>query len=189
MGDWLKEGYEAVKSDIVGYTFPALIFLGACITVVGILIAAPLLCGFYHLIFQRMKGTSSSTGDLLKGFDVFKDSFLASVVFFVIIFVISHIPLLGFALSFLAGAAFLFVLPLIWEKRFPFMKAIRESFRLFRENWTQLTLFYVIGSVVGSLGIIVFGIGIVFTFPIYLYATACLYRDWIGFDHATICSR
>lgn len=189
MGDWLKEGYEAIKSDIVGYAFPTLIFFGACITVVGILIAAPLLCGFYHLIFQRMKGTSSSTGDLLKGFDVFKDSFLASVVFLVIIFVISHIPLLGFVLSFLAGAAFLFVLPLIWEKRFPFMKAIQESFRLFRENWTQLTLFYVIGSVVGSLGIIVFGIGIVFTFPIYLYATACLYRDWIGFDHATTGSR
>ena len=90
--------------------------------------------------------------------------------------------LLGFLLSLAVGAAYLFVFPLIWEKRFSAAKAIQESFHLFKENWLHLTLFYVVGSIIGGVGVLLFGIGIILTFPIYLYATACLYRDWIGFD-------
>lgn len=185
IGEWLKEGFEAVKADVIGYAFPALILFGVCITIVGTLIAAPLICGFYNIIFKRMKGQGSSTGDLLKGFDVFLDAFLAGIIFMALIFVVSRIPVLGLILSFLIGAAFIFVLPLIWEKRFSFIEAIRESFRLFKENWTQLLLFYFVGSLVGSVGILLLGIGIILTFPIYLYATACLYRDWVGFDSTT----
>ena len=64
IGEWLKEGFEAVKSDIIGYALPALVIGLICITVIGTLMVGPLLCGFYHIIFQRMKGNPSSTGDI-----------------------------------------------------------------------------------------------------------------------------
>ncbi|MCX8012576.1 MAG: hypothetical protein N3A64_05445 [Desulfobacterota bacterium] len=180
IGDWLKEGYEAVKTELTKYILPMLIILGVSLTVVGVVFLGPLFCGFYYIIFQRMKGKSATTGDLFRGFDMLWDALLGWIVILVVTFGVSLIPFLGFILSLLSGAPFIFVLPLIVEQRIPFIDAIKESLLLFREKWLDLIPFYVIALLVGISGVIIFGVGILFTFPIYLYATACLYRDWIG---------
>jgi uncharacterized membrane protein len=188
IGDWLKEGFEAVKSDVIGYALPALIIFGVCLTVIGILIVGPLLCGFYYIIFQRMKGRQATTGDLFKGFDVLWDALLAGVIIYTLTFIVSFVPFLGVILSLLAGAPFVFVFPLIWEKRLSFIDAIKESLQLFKERWSDLLPFYVVASLVGAAGFLLVGIGVIFTFPIYVYATACLYRDWIGLGNAPVSS-
>ena len=188
IGDWLKEGFEAVKSDLIGYALPALVIFGVCLTVIGILIVGPLLCGFYYIIFQRMKGQQATTGDLFKGFDVLWDALLAWVIIFAVTFIVGLVPFLGIILSLLVGAPFIFVFPLIWEKRLSFIDAIKESLQLFQERWSDLLPFYVVASLVGAAGFLLVGIGVIFTFPIYLYATACLYRDWIGFGNASVSS-
>jgi len=188
IGDWLKEAFEAVKSDLIGYALPALIIFGVCLTVIGILIVGPLLCGFYYIIFQRMKGQNATTGDLFKGFDVLWDALLAWVIIFAVTFIVGLVPFLGIILSLLVGAPFIFVFPLIWEKRLSFIDAIKESLQLFKERWSDLLPFYVVASLVGAAGFLLVGIGVIFTFPIYLYATACLYRDWIGFGNASVSS-
>jgi len=188
IGEWLKEGFEAVKSDIIGYALPSLVIGLICITGIGALLLGALLCGFYHIVFQRMQGNRPSTGDLFRGFDVFLDAFIASIILTAAILIVSLVPLLGVLLSFAVGAAYIFVFPLIWEKRLSAIKAIQESFHLFKDNWFYLTLFYIVGSIIGGAGVLLFGIGIVLTFPIYFYATACLYRDWVGFDKTTVAS-
>ena len=188
IGDWLKEGFEAVKSDLIGYALPALIIFGVCLTVIGILIVGPLLCGFYYIIFQRMKGQQATTGDLFKGFDVLWDALLAWVIIFAVTFIVGLVPFLGIILSLLVGAPFIFVFPLIWEKRLSFFDAIKESLQLFQERWSDLLPFYVVASLVGAAGVLLVGIGVIFTFPIYVYATACLYRDWIGLGNAPVSS-
>jgi len=180
IGEWLKEGYEAVKTDFANYILPMLIIVGVSLTVIGVVLLGPLFSGFYYIIFQRMKGKSATTGDLFKGFEVLWDSLLGWIVILGVTFLLSLVPFFGFILSLLAGAPFIFVLPLIIEKKIFFLAAIKESLLLFREKWSELIPFYVIGSLVGISGLLILGIGIVFTFPIYLYATACLYRDWIG---------
>jgi uncharacterized membrane protein len=186
IGDWLKEGFEAVKSDVIGYTLPALIIFGVCLTVIGILIVGSLLCGFYYIIFQRMKGQQTTTSDLFKGFDVLWDALLAWVIIFAVTFIVGRVPFFGVILSLLVGAPFIFVFPLIWEKRLSFIDAIKESVNLFKERWSAIIPFYVIASLVGVAGVLLVGIGVIFTFPIYMYATACLYRDWIGLGAPTI---
>jgi len=210
IGDWLKEGFEAVKSDVIGYALPALIIFGVCLTVIGILIVGPLLCGFYYIIFQRMKGQQATTGDLFKGFDVLWDALLAWVIIFAVTFIVGLVPFLGIILSLLAGAPFIFVFPLIWEKRLSFIDAIKESLQLFRERWSDLLPFYVVASLVGAAGVLVFARGMnmlqqgsasgtlgillfalvifILTFPIYLFSTACLYRDWVGLGNAPVSS-
>jgi len=188
IGDWLKEGFEAVKSDVIGYALPALIIFGVCLTVIGIFIVGPLLCGFYYIIFQRMKGQQATTGDLFKGFDVLWDALLAGVIICAVTFIVSFVPFLGVILSLLAGAPFIFVFPLIWEKRLSFIDAIKESLQLFKERWSDLLPFYVVASLVGAAGFLLVGIGVIFSFPIYVYATACLYRDWIGLGNAPVSS-
>jgi uncharacterized membrane protein len=102
-----------------------------------------------------------------------------------VLFIVSCVPFLGIILSLLSGVPFIFVFPLIWGKRLSAVEAIRESITLFKGQWADLLPFYVIGSVVGAVGGVLFGIGVIFTFPIYFYATACLYRDWIGFCNAS----
>ena len=189
IGDWLKEAFEAVKSDLIGYALPALIIFGVCLTVIGILIVGPLLCGFYYIIFQRMKGQQATTGVLFKGFDVLWDALLAWVIIFAVTFIVGLVPFLGIILSLLVGAPFIFVFPLIWEKRLSFIDAIKESLQLFQERWSDLLPFYVVASLVGAAGVLLVGIGVIFTFPIYMYATACLYRDWIGLGASTINSK
>ena len=189
IGDWLKEGFEAVKSDVIGYALPALIIFGVCFTVIGILIVGPLLCGFYSIIFQRMKGQQATTGDLFKGFDVLWDALLAWIIICAVTFILGLVPFLGIILSLLAGAPFIFVFPLIWEKRLSFIDAIKESINLFKGQWSDLLPFYVVASLVGAAGVLLVGIGVIFTFPIYVYATACLYRDWIGLGASTIKSK
>jgi uncharacterized membrane protein len=189
IGDWLKEGFEAVKSDVIGYALPALIICGVCLTGIGILIVGPLLCGFYYIIFQRMKGQRATTGDLFKGFDVLWDALLAWVFIFAVTFIVGLVPFLGIILSLLAGAPFIFVFPLILERRLSFIDAIKESLQLFKEQWSDLIPFYVVASLVGVAGLLLVGIGVIFTFPIYVYATACLYRDWIGLGAPTINSK
>jgi hypothetical protein len=210
IGDWLKEGFEAVKSDVIGYALPALIIFGVCLTVIGILIVGPLLCGFYYIIFQRMKGQQATTGDLFKGFDVLWDALLAWVIIFAVTFIVGLVPFLGIILSLLAGAPFIFVFPLIWEKRLSFIDAIKESLQLFKERWSDLLPFYVVASLVGAAGVLVFARGMnmlqqgsasgtlgillfslvifILTFPIYLYSTACLYRAWVGLGNAPVSS-
>jgi uncharacterized membrane protein len=188
IGDWLKESFEAVKSDVIGYALPALIIFIVCLTVIGILIVGPLLCGFYYIIFQRMKGQQATTGDLFKGFDVLWDALLAWVIIFAVTFIVGHVPFLGIILSLLSGAPFIFVFPLIWEKRLSFIDAIKESLQLFKERWSDLLPFYVVVSLVGAAGVVLVGIWVIFTLPIYVYATACLYRDWIGLGNAPVSS-
>jgi len=135
-----------------------------------------------------MKGQQATTGDLFKGFDVLWDALLAWVIIFAVTFIVGLVPFLGIILSLLVGAPFIFVFPLIWEKRLSFIDAIKESLQLFQERWSDLLPFYVVASLVGAAGFLLVGIGVIFTFPIYLYATACLYRDWIGFGNASVSS-
>ena len=189
IGDWLKEGFEAVKSDVIGYALPSLIIFVLCLTGIGILIVGPLLCGFYHIIFQRMKGNQATTGDLFKGFDVLWDALLAGLIIGAFTFIVSFIPFLGIILGILAGAPFVFVFPLIWDKRLSGIDAIKESLQIFKERWSDIIPFYVVASLVGVVGVLLIGIGVIFTFPIYVYATACIYRDWIGLGVPTIDSK
>ena len=135
-----------------------------------------------------MKGQQATTGDLFKGFDVLWDALLAGVIICAVTFIVSFVPFLGVILSLLAGAPFIFVFPLIWEKRLSFIDAIKESLQLFKERWADLLPFYVVASLVGAAGFLLVGIGVIFSFPIYVYATACLYRDWIGLGNAPVSS-
>jgi uncharacterized membrane protein len=41
---------------------------------------------------------------------------------------------------------------------------------------------------VDAVGVLLVGIGVIFTFPVFLYATACLYRDWVGFNNVSASS-
>jgi len=94
----LSDGYEMLKGQygaflgvmIVGFL---IILVGACIPLSPLL--PPMICGLYLCVFAMMHRQPFNTSTLFKGFEFFGQSFLASLVVTIPIFVLSFIMQIG----------------------------------------------------------------------------------------------
>ena len=156
---------------------------------VGIL-AGPMLAGLVLLTLELMteKEPKPEAAQVFKGFDYFVNSFLFVVVWgfgiFIVSLIIGSIPAIGHLASlfavYAAQAFLMFGLFLIVDRQMAFWPASMESINTVKTNFWPFFGLSAVAGIIGSIGVIAFGIGVVFTIPIQGCILAAAYREVFG---------
>jgi hypothetical protein len=212
IGNWLAETWKWTTKDI-GPTLllglvAVLILLVLGITFVGsVLCSMPIFCGLFLYCKKRMLGRPAELGDMFKGFEIFAECLIASLiilgfslalglVFGIVFGVIAAMGTccpVAFLLNILlipvmflvSGAAWgvtVLVPGLLFERRMKAWDAIRLSYQFAMKNFWMISLYGCIVLLIYMLGtMITCGLGIILALPFVVFAGTVVYRDWIGF--------
>jgi len=141
---------------------------------VAMAIAGFFLGGMVRMAVNQVRDRRPRLEDLFSVTDVWFDLALASVLV--------GIPLMiGWSLLVIPGMVVagltMFVYPLIVDGRLPATGAIIQSFHALKSQWLLASVIHLAIAAVAGLGVILGGIGIVITGPLYALSLAVLYRD------------
>jgi len=172
-----------------------------------LIVMMPLACGMFLYAKKRMLKMPIDLSDIFRGFDIFVECLIASLiilVFVAILFFVDFIinlvvGLIGaccplailiylplFLASLIMGAAiygFVVLIPgLLYERRMKAWDAIQLNIAFAFKNFWMITLYGIVVSLIGLLGIAVTcGIGVIVVVPFSMFAGTIVYREWVGF--------
>lgn len=188
-GDWFSEGFNLYKAHLGLFVVASLIALLLAGISCGILLG-PMAAGLIMIFFRLREGAMPppGAGDVFKGFSFFLPTFLFTLVWFIIFFVVaavlSVVPILGQALSplvgFVGGALIMFGLYLIVDRQMGFWEASMESINIVKQNFWWFLLLSIVANIVGGAGAILCGIGMIFTWPIQICVIGVAYQEVTG---------
>ncbi|MCB0323845.1 MAG: hypothetical protein KDD69_09740 [Bdellovibrionales bacterium] len=186
---WVKGGASLYTSNFVT------LFVGGILTALigavtfGIL-AGPMFAGYFRVVLRLANKSEPrpGIGDVFSGFDVFLHSLLfiigSMIVNIVGSTVLDWVPLIGgllsIAFSLALSALLLFGIPLIADKKLDVIAAVQTSIDAVKESLPQYIGFAVVASLLGFSGVLLLGVGVVLTLPMYVASIAVAYRDVFG---------
>jgi hypothetical protein len=167
----LKAAGAGMFGGLLGFGSPGVPMLHGLI---GMAIAGFFLGGMIRMAVNQVRGRRPHLEDLFSVTDVWFDLVVGSILV--------GIPLMiGWSLFVLPGMVVaglsMFVYPLIVDGRLPATGAIIQSFHALKSQWLLATVVHLAISVVAGLGVLLGGIGLVITGPLYALSVAVLYRD------------
>ncbi len=195
--EWLSGGWALVKPYLGTYILIALVAGLLSTLTVGIL-AGPLACGWLMILLRQKRDPSYEPqfGDLWKGFEVFGQSFLAWLVIAIVgaiggglvsvlVSVIEAVPVVGQLLAPMTGAVlgvcmlvvFLYVFPLIADRRMDFWAAIQLSAETTAPEFLPFAGFGLILYLLNAVGAALCGVGALITGPIVMAGVLASYED------------
>ena len=185
-GAWIEKGFNLYKENFATLVLAMIIAFVLATVTLGILIG-PMLAGLVviSLGFLDKSTPIPGVGTVFRGLDYFLNSFLFVTVWGIAVLIGSVIlgvlPLIGHLLSFFfvwtAQAFLMFGLYLIVDKNMNFIPASRQSIRTVKQNFWPFFGFAVVAGIIGSVGMLAFGIGIVLTLPIQICILSVAYRE------------
>jgi len=204
IGKYLSEAWAlTIDSRFIGLHLlvglvTGLILLVAGLTVVGcLLVYFPIFCGLFLITRNRMQDQPTELGDLFKGFEVFLEGLIASLILLLVLIVLVPI-VVGIYLIFwcclpvpivatLIVSAFLLtyaigLIPgLLYERRMKAIDAIKINFAFATANLGQLLLFNLVIAAGLGLGATLALLGLLFAIPFAAFSYTILYRELVGF--------
>ncbi|HIJ20617.1 MAG TPA: hypothetical protein HPP58_06185 [Deltaproteobacteria bacterium] len=175
LSNWFEKGFQQYKENISILIPASFIALILTVASAGIL-AGPMLSGLLIITLGLQEGgePKPKVSDLFRGFGFFLHSLLFVVVWGVAAsagaLVLLFVPGVGqlAALFFVyAAQAFLMFGPfLIVDRNMDFRSASVASFQTVKSNFWPFLSVSAVASVIGSIGGILFGIGIIVTAPL-----------------------
>lgn len=213
IGDWLSQALNLTNAHlgphlVLGLVVGLMCAVAGFTVIGGILVGWPLNCGCFLYARKRMTGQAAELGDVFRGFDVFGECMLLSLILLgigLVMGLVIAIPstivalvgmccmpllvlfvLIMVALGVALGGSLMgmmFLLPgLIFERRMAAMDALKLSFAFFRANYA-LAGYGVAVYLIMVLGTaLTLGLGMIFLIPFAVFAGTVVYRDWIGFQ-------
>lgn len=175
--------------------------------VVPLVIYGPMACGIYLCYLQRMRGKKPSFDTLFQGFDFFVESLIAtllvavaSLVLMAPLAVLFVVVVVGAAMAgdhavpavlaiifilvpflilicLVISSLFLFVYPLIVDKRLTAVPAITTSCSAVWANLGGIVLAMVLYGILACASVMACGIGTIFVTPVVFGALTILYRQ------------
>ena len=186
IGEWIEQGFNLYKNNFGTLVLASVIVLVLTKITIFIL-TGPMIAGLVIVTLQLMRkqDPKPNAGSVFRGFDYFLSSFLFIAIWVIAIFVgslmLGLFPLIGPLLSlfymFAAQAFLMFGLYLIVDKEMNFWPASQESIQTVKTNFWPFFGLSAIASIIGSIGIIAFGVGIVLTVPIQVCILAVAYEE------------
>lgn len=162
IGSCISAGVDGFKKDAVTHIVAVLLVAVVGGVTSGIL-SGPMIVGYFKMIKNAESSGKAELNDVFKGFDDFLGAFLAYLVATVVViigFVLCIIP--GFLIMALPYLA----LYLVSEGEKDGIKAFTRAFDIIKANLIPSCLCAFVLGIVGSLGVILCGVGIIFTLPI-----------------------
>ena len=183
-GRWIGAGWAIVREDLGNFVLMTLIVLGltavAGVTIFGpLVVGGPLLAGMFIAIRRRMQEGRTDLMDVFQGFNRFIDALLICLV-------VSVFSLAGFALCivpfFIVGALYLFPLLFVIDRNLGFWEAMEASRMTAGRELAGYVIFFMVLCLLNFVGLMLAGIGLVFTLPVSLAAIAVAYKEVVGFQ-------
>jgi hypothetical protein len=142
--------------------------------VIGMMIGGFFLGGMVRMAVNQVRGRRPRLEDLFSVTDVWFDLVLGS-------FLLGVPLMIGWDLLIVPGlivaGLLMFMYPLIVDGRLPATGAIIRSFHALKSQWLVVTIVHLGIAAVAGAGVLLGGIGLVFTGPLYALSLAVLYRD------------
>lgn len=150
----------------------------------------PLVAGFVKVCREYDTEGKSKFSTLFSGFNssVWARFFVLGFIFYLAINLIeialSYSPAIGFLSTFFRiywATVLVLACPFIWFKDLGTIEAIKNSIQMVHSNFWNFLAAVVVMGIVSYLGIILCGVGILFTYPIIYITAYSLYKHHIGF--------
>jgi uncharacterized membrane protein len=178
----IERGYfgraiQIVGSDPFTYVVGGLVLHLVSLVAFGLL-TGPAIAGLVFITLKHCRGEEVSFGDLFRGFDNFGNTFIAGLVFGLLVsagLVLCIVP------GILLGALFCFVFPFIVDRGMMFPEAMVASRRLGagRIDLFDRSLFFLLALLLGISGVILCVVGLLFTWPLMWAVVAVAYDDLV----------
>ncbi len=168
IGAALRHGWRLFLKDIVPLFIATVVATVLSVVTLGIL-AGPLFAGLYQMVLARVKeGKVAHWDDVFGGLDRFW-AYFGAALFLVVVIGLAWITVIG---GILLGTVWLYVFPLMVDRRMGLGEALGASYRLVVEAgfWEHLVL-VVLFAVIGSIG----GPAFLVTLPFTIAATTAAY--------------
>jgi hypothetical protein len=140
----------------------------------GMMIAGFFLGGMVRMAINQVRGRRPHVADLFRVTDDWFDLALGS-------FLLGVPLMIGWSLfvipGLIIGGLFMFMYPLIVDAKLPATGAMIRSFHAVRPQWVAASAVHLAISAVAGSGVLLFGIGLFLTGPLYALSLAVLYRD------------
>jgi serine/threonine protein kinase/tetratricopeptide (TPR) repeat protein len=147
-------------------------------SILGILLSGPLMGGLYLYFLKKIRREAAGLETAFTGFrqplpHLVIGGFLASLL-----------TVLGFVCLILPGVylfvAWIFVFPLIVDRRLDFWPAMRLSRQVIKKHWWKIFGLLAVLGLINLAGIAACGVGLFITFPITFAALTYAYEDITG---------
>lgn len=179
----IERGYfgralQIVAGDPVNYIIGGLVLHLISLVAFGLL-TGPAIAGIIWITLKHLRAEEVSFGDVFKGFDNFGSTFLAGLVFSLLVgagLMLCIVP------GIILGALFCFTFPFIVDRGLLFPEAMVASRKLAegRADLVDKSLFFLLALLVGVSGVILCVVGLLFTWPLMWAVVAVAYDDLAG---------
>jgi uncharacterized membrane protein len=137
-----------------------------------------LMGGLFAFNLKLIRGQPASFADAFAGFRKAFGALTATNI------VVTLLVYLGLALCLIPGIylciAWIFAIPLVIDKKLGFWDAMELSRKVVKKNWWMVFALALLAGLVGSAGIVVCCIGILFTVPLTYAILMYAYEDIFG---------
>jgi hypothetical protein len=209
IGRWLTAGWQLIQGDILVFAVASLLYMLIGGLTCGIL-AGPMTCGMYLMVFRKMAYGRVEIGNV---FDGFRRAGWAILGFFLLVAIsfgvgiVLGLPgtavqtigqvqkntgltivgallnqIVSLAGGLVVGGALLFMFPHIAARNSNPIEALSASFQVFRRNWLMFVLTALLFQLIESAGVLALCVGIFVTVPLVMAATAQAYADHFGIE-------
>ena len=156
---------------------------------VGFVFLYYLTAGMKRTAVKQLRGEPIAVRDIFSAGDVFWPYLGTNLLFGLIIVVVMLVGLVlcivpGLVGGLLVGGMLMFAAPLVVEKRIGVTEALRESWDVTKPHMWMYAVWYLVITLIGSVGSYLCYIGMAATWPIYILGVMISYRDAIGIPGA-----
>jgi uncharacterized membrane protein len=151
--------------------------------VAGALVGSILHGGVLYMFVRRIRGEDVQLGDMFAGFNIAPLPLLLGGL------LVGVLTALGCILCIAPGVylavGYLFVLPLIIDKKLDFWPAMEVSRQVVTKHWWSMFLFAIVLLLIICLGALACGLGLLLAVPVVFAALSFVYEDLFGAKAAT----
>jgi len=186
IGKWLGEAFSLLGAHfweltLLTFVYLMVLFVASWFYWGFFVIYGPLTVGYFHILFNLVRGRPFVLGEITEGFRFFLQALLAHIL---------TLALIGIGLALLvipglvAMAAYVFVYPILLEKREDFWTAMEMSRKMAFGHIFEMIAFVLVQMILFGLGMLFFGIGILWAIPLIYGSIVFAYRDLFGLEEA-----
>ena len=185
-GEWIDRGFKLYKDNFGLLVLASLVATVLSVATAGIL-AGPMVAGICLITLMLYDGKTPKpeVGAVFKGFDYFLNSFLFFMIWGLALilasFILSVIPCIGqlaaLFVVWVVQTLLMFGIFFIVDLKMEFWPASLKSYEHVKTNFWPFLGFFVVISIIGSIGALACGIGAAITAPIQGCILTVAYRD------------
>lgn len=137
--------------------------------------------GMYKAALKHIRGDMVAVADLFDIGDIVGPLIVAGILINIGVAIGTLLCILP---GFVVLGLWMFSIPLVVDRGMEGVSAMRESWNALRGQWAMAAIFAFVVGLIGGVGILLCGVGVLFTAPIAILSSALLYRDFFPEDAA-----